>query len=153
MIDLSPWGRLKTVNVKTAVKWMWVPVLVAGLYAGGSVVLRRHETKEMERQAAAKNEETTRKADRQIIDQLGGGQMKVLAFYASPAALHPGEKGLLCYGVASAKTVRIEPGVEPVNPALSKCVEIRPARDTEFKLTATDVSGHAETASVKVPVR
>lgn len=82
----------------------------------------------------------------------GGRELKILAFYASPGKIHPGQKASLCYGVNEAKTVRLEPAVEEVWPAYSRCIEVSPAKDTEYKLTAEDASGHSVSQSAIIQV-
>ena len=47
--------------------------------------------------------------DEAVLHQLGDGSLKVLSFYASPAAVRAGERALVCYGVSNAKEVKIEP--------------------------------------------
>lgn len=135
--------------MKRVLGWTWVLVGVAVLYAGGTLLMRRQANRTIEKAAAEQRTE----ADRQILDKLGGGELKILTLYPNPPVLARGEKGLLCYGVASAETVRIEPPVEGVGPALSRCVEIRLQRNTTFTLTATDASGRSESRRVEVRVR
>jgi hypothetical protein len=56
----------------------------------------------------------------------------------------------ICHGVTDAKTVRIEPSVGEVWPALSRCLQAAPGKNTEYKLTAEDGAGHATTQSLPV---
>ena len=80
------------------------------------------------------------------------GHLKIQNFYASPPVIEHGRSTRLCYSVVDAKTLRVDPPVGDVYPALSHCVEISPQRDTEYTLTATDEAGHSisEKAAVKV---
>lgn len=121
----------------------------AVLYTGITLFLRWRENRSNAERAVQAEAE----ADRKIVDQFGGGQMKVLMFYANPPVIRRGSTGLLCYGVASAKSVRIDPGVESIAPSLSRCVEIRPSKDTTYTLTASDVRGRVETRTVAVSVQ
>jgi len=89
---------------------------------------------------------------RKTIEMLGGGQLKILDFYASPATVKRGDRTNLCFGVSGAKSVRIEPHIEDVHPALSYCMQISPGADTEYKLIAEDAAGHQATQSVAVKV-
>ena len=89
---------------------------------------------------------------RKTIEMLGGGQLKILDFYASPAAVKQGGQTILCFGVNGASSVRIEPHVEDVHPALSHCMQISPGADTEYQLVAEDAAGHRVTQSVAVKV-
>jgi hypothetical protein len=92
------------------------------------------------------------RANARIVEMYGSGRLKILSFYATSGVVRRGEKTLLCYGVANASAVRIEPGVEPLKPSLSRCVEISPAAETRYTLTAEDESGHKATESVVVRV-
>jgi hypothetical protein len=48
--------------------------------------------------------------------------------------------------------VRIEPPVENVYPALTRCVQVSPRRDTEYKLVAEDGAGHTVSQSFVLKV-
>ena len=101
-------------------------------------------------------EEAERKAaiaDGEVVDKIGGGQLKVLMFYANPPMVAPGEKALLCYGVAGAKSVRIEPIVDGVGPSLSRCVEVSPKASVKYTLIAADEGGLEEKGEVEIKVR
>lgn len=92
------------------------------------------------------------KANAQIV-KMYAGDLKILSFYTTSGTIRGGEKTLLCYGVVSAVKVHIEPGVELLKPSLSRCVEVAPAKDTRYILTAEDESGHRTTESLTVRVR
>src|SRR5579863_4714827 len=89
---------------------------------------------------------------RRTLEMQGGDQLKILSFYASPPEIHQGGQSLICFGVNAAKSVRIEPPVEELHPALSRCFPVSPRRDTEYRLTAEDAAGHIVTASLTVRV-
>ncbi|MBY0374311.1 MAG: hypothetical protein K2Q23_09975 [Bryobacteraceae bacterium] len=78
--------------------------------------------------------------------------VKITQFYAAPNLIGKGEKAMLCYGVESAAKVEIEPRVEAVWPALSRCVEVAPTADTEYRFLATGRDGRIATASAKITV-
>ena len=126
-----------------------VAVVVAGCYSGWIIYSRSKDQRDAERAAQAVRIRT----DREIVEKYGSGNVKIMAFYASPPALAAGQKGLLCYGVANAKTVRIDPIAEPVTPSLSRCLEIQPRKDTKYTLTAQDASGNHAAQAVEVRVR
>ena len=79
---------------------------------------------------------------RRTVAALGGDELRILSFYASPGVIRPGGHANLCYGVNGAKTVRIEPPVEELRPALSHCLTVAPRKSTEYKLIAQDAAGH-----------
>ncbi len=126
--------------LNTIVKIGWIPVLLAACYSGW-VLYSRHAQNRRGEEAEAVEAARRAQGDREILRRLGGGQLKILTFYASPAIVEGGERTLLCYGVAGAKSVRIEPAVELVSPALSRCIEIRPRQETRYVLTAEDGQG------------
>ena len=124
-------------------------LVIALLYVGWTFLSRWHDTRGLER--AAEHEKA--RADAKIVEMYGSGNLKILHFYVIPGVIPHGQKGLLCYGVSNANTVRIDPGVEPVKPSISRCLEISPAADTRYKLTAEDESGHTATTTVLVRVK
>ena len=77
---------------------------------------------------------------------------KITQFYASPSVVPKGEKALVCYGVESASSVSLEPAVEKLTPALTRCFEVRPEVTTTYKLTAVGRDGAPVTQSVTVQV-
>lgn len=127
-----------------------IALVLALLYVGWTFVSRWR----VNRNADASVRAERAKVDQQIVKQYGDGHLKILTFYANPGSLKPGEKGLVCYGVANAKAVRIEPDLEPVHPSLSRCVAIMaPPRETRYTLTAQDADGHSVTQSFVLHVR
>ncbi len=81
-----------------------------------------------------------------------GNDLRILTFYSTAAALARGQKAQLCYGVANAKVVKLDPAVDEVWPSPSRCLEISPERTTRYTLTAEDAKGHSVTQSVEVQV-
>jgi hypothetical protein len=136
-------------DAKRIARWMWLPVGAAVLYAGIVMGMRWQNSREFEHNMRQRQAE----ADRKIVERYGNGELKVLMFYANPPNIRAGGKGLLCYGVANAESVTIDPVVEGVSPSLSRCVEVRPARDTTYTLLATGRSGQQASQSLKVQVR
>jgi hypothetical protein len=78
--------------------------------------------------------------------------VRILQFYAAPSIVAPGQAASVCYGVENADAVRLEPEVEPIKPAFSRCVPVTPRRDTEYTLIATG-GGSEVRRSVRVQVR
>jgi hypothetical protein len=74
-----------------------------------------------------------------------------LSFYANPT-IHRGERATICYGVNAAESVRIEPPVEQLHPAVSHCIQVSPLKDTDYKLIAQDHTGHIATQSLTIQV-
>ncbi|MGB6546204.1 MAG: hypothetical protein WA871_08025 [Candidatus Acidiferrales bacterium] len=107
---------------------------------------------EANRAAAERAAEKTRAQDQRIVDAMGGDNFKILNFYASPISIHPGDTAELCYGVANAKQVSLDPPAGAVWPSYSRCVDVSPHADTTYTLTAQDAAGHTKTATVTLRV-
>jgi hypothetical protein len=99
--------------------------------------------------AAAKQ----RADDRATLEQMGGKELAVQTFYASPSEIRRGQSVQLCYGVANAKSVKLEPQSNPVWPSYSRCVNDSPARTTTYTLTIADAAGNTKSQSLTVQVR
>jgi len=104
------------------------------------------------RQAERARQEKEAADAQRTLDVLGGGGLKIVSFYATPGAIHPSEHASLCYGVTGAKSVRMEPAMEVLHPALSYCMQVSPAQSTEYKLFAQDTAGHIVTSTVTIRV-
>ncbi len=125
-----------------------VALIIAALWVGYTFYSRHDQENRAEAKAVAEEA----KADRDSIDKIGGGDLKILNFYASPPAVSRGNLVHLCYGVAFAKSVTIEPATEAVWPSLSKCVDIKPSKTTQYTLTAKDANGKEAKQTVEVTV-
>lgn len=102
------------------------------------------------REAAA---EKQRADDRATLEQMGGRELAIQTFYASPAETRRGQQVQLCYGVANAKSVKLEPQSNPVWPSYSRCVEVTPEKTTTYTLTIADAAGNTKSQSLTVQVR
>ena len=83
---------------------------------------------------------------RKTLQMLGGDQLKILDFYASPAAIKRGGQTLLCFGVSGASSVYIEPHVPDVHPTLSRCMQVSPAAEGLVQLLARHTRPSAHSA-------
>jgi hypothetical protein len=126
-------------------------VIVAAV-VGWILFSRWQENRQIDRQSMAAKSERQKENDRTALDQFGGKSLDIQSFYASPGAVHRGESVQLCYGVANAKTVMLEPQPNPVWPSYSRCVDVTPTKTTTYTLTVEDGSGNAKTQSVEVKV-
>lgn len=102
------------------------------------------------REAAA---EKQRADDRATLEQMGGKELAIQTFYASPGEIRRGQQVQLCYGVANAKSVKLEPQSNPVWPSYSRCVDDTPAKTTTYTLTIADAAGNTKSQSLTVQVR
>ena len=129
--------------------FMAVAIAIAAIY-DGAVFYSRWSHDRDETQARAQREADQAK---RTSDLAGGDALKILGFSASPGVVQAGGQATLCYGVNEATTVKIEPPVENVYPALSHCVSVSPKKDTEYTLVAQDAAGHSASASLTIRVR
>lgn len=127
--------------LRKALPFLTTAILAVAAYDGWVFYSRWRDARETERTRQVKQAEEARRT----IDMLGGGQLKILNFYASPGAIRRGEHANICYGVYGAKSVRIEPPVEELHPAAAHCLQVSPFRSTEYKLVAEDGLGHTAT--------
>lgn len=125
-------------------------LILAGLIYDGGVFYSRWNSNRQTAQAQAEKEAEQR---RKAIDSIGGGGLRIVAFYAAPGTIERGSRTELCYGVTGAKTVKLEPPVDEVWPALTRCVQASPRKDTEYKLIAEDAAGHSTSQRIVVKVR
>src|SRR4051812_27116807 len=77
---------------------------------------------------------------------------RITQFYSTESQVPRGEKLLVCYGVEGATKVWLEPPRQELSAALSRCVEVSPAADTTYKLTAEGPDGKAATRELKVSI-
>ena len=94
-----------------------------------------------------------RSDDQATLGQMGGKELAIQTFYASPGEIRRGQSVQLCYGVANAKTVKLEPQSNPVWPSYSRCVNDTPAKTTTYTLTIADATGNTKSQSLTLPVR
>lgn len=125
---------------------------IVALVIGWTLFSRWQENKQIDRQSLAAKREKQKEDDRAALDQFGGNELDIQSFYASPGAVHPGETVQLCYGVANAKTVKLEPQPNPVWPSYSRCVDVAPTKTTTYTLTVEDAAGNTKTQTVEVKV-
>lgn len=102
------------------------------------------------RQAAT---EKQREDDRAALEQMGGKELAIQTFYAVPGEIRRGQSVQLCYGVANAKTVKLEPQSNPVWPSYARCVDVSPTKTTTYTLTIADASGNTKSQPLTVNVR
>jgi len=136
------------------------PLLYSSLLVGIALIVvswilysRWQEDRSIERRT---REEASRKQlenDRIALEQLGGKELAIQSFYASPGAIHKGESVQLCYSVANAKIVKLEPQPNAVWPSYARCVNVSPAKTTTYTLTISDSSGNTKSQTLQVNVR
>jgi hypothetical protein len=138
--------------LKNPLLYSSVVVSVALLVVLWILFSRWQENRSIERRAREENSRKQLENDRIALEQLGGKDLAIQSFYASPRAIHKGETVQLCYGVANAKTVKLEPQSNAVWPSHARCVIVSPQKTTTYTLTISDASGNTQTQSLQVKV-
>lgn len=133
--------------LRRALPFLGVAVLLAIAYDGWTFYSRWNYARQAGKAEALRQAQDAR----HTLEELGGDRLKILNFYA-PGSIHRGGPATICYGVNAAEHVRIDPPVEQLQPALSHCFQVSPAKDTEYKLTAQDGAGHVVTQSLTIRV-
>lgn len=135
------------------------PVLYSSIVVGIAAIAvlwimisRWHENRQIERRDAEEKAAKQRENDRITLEQLGNKELAIQSFYASPGTIHKGDSVQLCYGVANAKTVTLEPQANPVWPSHARCVSVSPPKTTTYTLTIGDAAGNTMTQSLTVTV-
>lgn len=118
------------------------------------VLISRHESnRAFERRNVEKLSEQRREDDRKAIEQLGGSELGIRGISLSPASIRRGETAQLCYDVANAKTVTLDPPEAEVWPSHTRCVNLSPKKSTTYTLTIAGASGQKLSQSVDLQVR
>src|SRR5438132_13646530 len=125
------------------VRLMWVPVLLSLFYSGW-IFWRRHAAR------AGSHDLPAWSAD--PMAAYGKG-VRILQFYTVAREIAPHQKALVCYGVVNATAVRLDPPVEEVWPAVSRCFEVTPSRTTRYTLAADGPEHTTVSESIEIAVR
>jgi hypothetical protein len=124
-------------------------MVMAAIWTGWILYSRQQSAAEAERQSKEKQAE----ADRKLVSEFGGEKLTILGFNAAEKEVSSGGRVLMCYGVSNATAVKIEPGVEPIKPALQHCLEVFPKKTTTYTLTASDDKGNTKSKTLLIRVR
>jgi len=123
------------------------------LYVSYVLFARYQSNKEYERKRAESQAEQRREEDRLAVEQLGGSELAIRGLYVSPRAIHPGETAQLCYDVANAKTVTLDPPAGEVWPSHTRCLNIAPRKTTTYTLSVRDAAGNTVSQTAELSVR
>jgi len=128
-------------------------ILTAVLAYVAFLLISRYESDRVFNQRyAQKAAQEQREEDREAVEQLGGSELAIRALYISPHRIRRGENAQLCYDVANAKTVTLDPPAGEVWPSHNRCVDIAPKTTTTYTLTIADASGKSASQTVEVRV-
>src|SRR5689334_420905 len=120
-------------RIRTA---LLVAVAIAMANVGWTWLQRQTRTARMERTFQAR-----RDRGRSLAPLDSSTAVRITQFYATSAEITDAEHNTLCYGVENARSVRLEPPVENLTPALTRCLWIEPRQDTTYKLIAEGRDG------------
>jgi hypothetical protein len=127
-------------------------IVVLAIYVGWIVFARWNENRAFEQRARDISASKQREEDKNAVERMGGTELAIQSFYGN-AAIHKGQTAQLCYGVANAKKVTLEPQSSPVWPSYSRCVDVTPTKTTIYTLTASDDEGHTVSQAFTVKVQ
>jgi hypothetical protein len=127
-------------------------ILAVAIYVGWVFFSRRREDRAYDQRVRNEQLQKQRESDQAAIAQLGGSELAIQMLYATPQ-IQRGETAQVCFGVANAKSVTLEPQSNAVWPSHNLCVDVKPAKTTTYTLTATGSDGHSVSQEVTVAVR
>jgi hypothetical protein len=127
-------------------------LLAVVVYVSILLLSRYNSDRQYERRNAEKAAEQRREDDRAAIEQLGGSELAIRALYIAPTAIHRGQSAQLCYDVANAKTVTLDPPAGEVWPSHNRCLNLSPNKTTAYTLTISDSSGKSASQTVELQV-
>ena len=133
--------------------WLYSSALVlcAAVYVVFILFTRHESARRYEQHTKAREDAQRRADDAAAVEQLGGSELAIRGLYVSPPVVHPGESAQLCYDVANAMQVALDPPVGAVWPSHSRCLNVTPKKTTTYTLTITGASG--KTVSKQVGLR
>lgn len=100
-------------GIATAIAVLYLGYVAFSRYSASQAYEERNK-------AAGPTEEQKAKFDATY----GGTAVKITGFYARDGAIADGESTILCYGVVNAKSVKVDPPVGDVYPAINRCVDV-----------------------------
>lgn len=143
-----PWDRARKI-----VRYTPIAILVVAIYVIFVLWSRWNNGRDLEAHAKAQAAEQRRTEDEKSLEILGGTKFDILGFYAAPGLIHRGDAVQLCYGVANAQSVKIEPDIHRETwPSVNRCIDITPNKTTTYTLTADDGHGKTKTATLTIEV-
>lgn len=152
MENLEP-GVARKSSLRNPFLYSSTLLLAVAIYVA-FVMLNRYESRrEYDKRSAEEQAEKRREDDRRAVEQLGGDALAIRAFYISPGVVRAGETAQLCYDVANAQTVTLEPPVAEVWPSHTRCFHVVVRKSTNFTLTILGAGGKSVTQSVELKVQ
>jgi hypothetical protein len=128
-------------------------LLIVLAFVGYTFWSRRTENADLAYKQQAAKTAQQRESDAAVVEELGGSDFKILAFYASPGLIHRGETVDMCYGVSNAKTVKLDPPEGNVWPSANRCMQVTPKKTTTYTLTIDDGKGKTANQQLTITVK
>jgi hypothetical protein len=125
------------------VRIMWVPLLLSFGYTGW-IFWQRHIANSAQQDLPAWSANPM---------AAYGNSVKILGFYTKQREIDSHQEALVCYGVVNAAAVRLDPPVEKVWPAVTRCFQVTPAKSTRYTLTAESAEHTTVSESIDIAVR
>ena len=145
------------VKAPHALRNLWLgfgaAVVIVLLYLGYTFWSRQTENADLVAKQKAAQSAQQRESDAAAVEELGGNEFKIIAFYASPGFIHRGDTVDMCYGVSNAKTVKLDPPDANVWPSANRCMQVTPKKTTTYTLTAEDAKGSTTTQQLTITVK
>jgi hypothetical protein len=128
-------------------------VLIVLAYVGYTFWSRRTENADLAYQQKAAQAAQQRESDAAAVEELGGNEFKIMAFYASPGLIRRGDTAEMCYGASNAKTVTLDPPEAKVWPSANRCMQVTPKKTTTYTLTIDDGKGNTAKQQLTITVK
>lgn len=145
------------VKTPNALRNLWLGfgavVLIVLGFVGYTFWSRRTENADLAYKQQAAKSAQQRESDAAAVEELGGSDFKILAFYASPGLIHRGDTVDICYGVSNAKTVKLDPPEGNVWPSANRCMQVTPKKTTTYTLTIDDGKGNTANQQLTITVK
>ena len=137
-------------RLRAVLPYTTTALVIAILYVAWTFYSRYESSRKAQEAIDAQRAE----ARKQQVEQIyGSGGIKFTTFGADSGVLKRGESTELCYGVLNAKTVKLDPPVEPAKPTYYHCVQVTPKTTTTYTITAEDGKGNSKSESLTIRVR
>jgi len=127
-------------------------LFVVAVYVAWIVFSRWNENRQIEQRGREAAAQKQHEQDQKAVEQMGGSELAIQSFYGN-STIRRGQSAQLCYGVANAKKVTLDPPSGPVWPSYARCLDVSPNKTTTYTLTATDGAGHSASQAFTVKVQ
>ena len=128
-------------------------VLIVLAFVGYTMWSRKTQDADLAYKQQAAKSAQQRESDAAAVEELGGSDFKIIAFYASPGLIHRGDTVDMCYGVSNAKNVTLDPPEGNVWPSANRCLQVKPKKTTTYTLTIDDGKGKTANQQLTITVK